>query len=347
MKSSRLHILTAMTAVALFCGPSLLHATKTDIVILRNGNAITGEIKKLDRGMLEYSTDDMSTIYIEWDKIIHISSRDSFEIELQTGQKFFGSIQQTPEEGKLSVSGVKVRGVLNMSSIISIVPLEATFGDRLKGKLDLGFDYKKANKSTQLTMNGNFSYRTKNYLRELNFQSSLDDRDDVEKTSRNDASLVLSRFLGKRWFIKVSSQFQQNDELELDSRYILGLSGGKYMLQTNSMLLSANTGFQGTREVFVGSDEATFNLEAVIRGEFSIFKYDDPQIDISTWMQILPNLTTWGRYRIDFHIGLDYELFNDFFLGLSFFDNYDNKPPVEGTEKNDFGITTSIGYKFN
>ncbi|MCK4350970.1 MAG: DUF481 domain-containing protein [Candidatus Krumholzibacteria bacterium] len=64
-------------------------------------------------------------------------------------------------------------------------------------------------------------------------------------------------------------------------------------------------------------------------------------------MQIFPNLTTWGRYRVNFNIDFNYELLNDFFLGLSFFDNYDSKPPVAGTEKNDFGFTTSIGYKFN
>ncbi|MCK4350969.1 MAG: hypothetical protein KAX13_08925 [Candidatus Krumholzibacteria bacterium] len=197
MKPSRLHIIATIAAFVLICLPSLLYAEKKDIVILRNGNKITGEIKKLDRGMLEYSTDDMGTIHIEWDKIIHISSLDSFEIELQTGQRFYGSIQQAPEEWKMMVSGAKARGVLNMSSIISIVPLEATFGDRLKGKLDLGFDYKKANKSAQLTLNGNFNYRTMNYLRELNFESSLDDREDLEKTGRNDISLILNRFIGR------------------------------------------------------------------------------------------------------------------------------------------------------
>jgi hypothetical protein len=336
-----------MTAVALFCCPSLLYAEKTDTVILKNGNTIIGEIKKLDRGMLEYSTDDMGTIHIEWNKIAYISSRDSFDIELQTGQRFFGSIQQAPEEGKLMVSGAKARGVLNMSSVISIVPLEATFRDRLKGKLDLGFSYKKANKSTQLTLNGNFNHRTKNYLTELNVESSMDDRDDVDKTSRNDASLALNRFLGDRWLIRGGVQFQQNDELNLDSRYILGMGGGRYMLQTNSLLLSASAGLQGTREVFIGSDEATFNLEALAVGEFSIFRYDDPKTDISTKLQFFPNLTTWGRYRVDFNINFDYELYKDFFLGLSFFDNYDSKPPVADAEKNDFGVTTSIGYKFN
>lgn len=46
-------IIAAITAAALTCLPSLLHAEKTDTVVLYNGDSITGEIKKLDRGMLE------------------------------------------------------------------------------------------------------------------------------------------------------------------------------------------------------------------------------------------------------------------------------------------------------
>ena len=39
-------------------------AAKTDVVTLKNGDRITGEVKRLDRGRLRYSTDDMGTIYI-------------------------------------------------------------------------------------------------------------------------------------------------------------------------------------------------------------------------------------------------------------------------------------------
>ena len=346
MKRFKPHIATAI-AVAMLTIPSLLHAEKADIVTLRNGDMITGEIKKLDRGMLEYSTDDMGTIYIEWDKIIHISSLDSFEIELSTGERFFGSISNASDDGKLLVSSAKARGVLNMGSIIRVVPLEATFLDRLKGKIDLGFSYKKANRSTQLNLGGDLSYRTMKYMRTLNFQYYLDDRADVERTSRNNISLDINRFLGKRWFLKGSIQYEMNDEMALDSRYILGFSGGRYLIQSNRMLLSADVGAQGTREVFIGSDEAEFNLEALVMGDLSIFKYDNPKTDISTKLEILPNLTNWGRYRINFNIDLSYEVYNDLFLGLTFFDNYDNEPPVEGTEKNDLGVTTSIGYSFN
>ena len=39
-------------------------APKTDVVVLKNGDKITGEVKTLERGRLEFSTDSMGTVYI-------------------------------------------------------------------------------------------------------------------------------------------------------------------------------------------------------------------------------------------------------------------------------------------
>ena len=44
-----------------------LFPQKTDVITLKNGDKITGELKELQTGLLELSTDNMSTIYIEWD----------------------------------------------------------------------------------------------------------------------------------------------------------------------------------------------------------------------------------------------------------------------------------------
>ena len=48
----------------ILAGAGPLHAQKTDVVTLENGDEITGEIKQLDRGKLEYGTDDMGTVEI-------------------------------------------------------------------------------------------------------------------------------------------------------------------------------------------------------------------------------------------------------------------------------------------
>ena len=57
----------ALQSRSYLCGSHLEAREKTDVVILKNGDRITGEIKKLDRGKLKLKTDDMSTVYIELD----------------------------------------------------------------------------------------------------------------------------------------------------------------------------------------------------------------------------------------------------------------------------------------
>ncbi len=76
------------TQRAIFLAVALLSAAvsvygraKTDVVVLENGDSITGEIKELYRGKLKFKTDAMSTIYIEWEDVKTLESRDYFEIE--------------------------------------------------------------------------------------------------------------------------------------------------------------------------------------------------------------------------------------------------------------------------
>mgnify|MGYP006959942083 CR=1 FL=1 len=50
-------------------------AERTDVVFLHNGDRITGEVKSLSRGKLEFKTDHMGTVFIEWDDIRKIISQ--------------------------------------------------------------------------------------------------------------------------------------------------------------------------------------------------------------------------------------------------------------------------------
>ncbi len=65
---------------------------KTDVVRLANGDVITGEVSKLDRGRLEDKTDDEGTIDIEWDKIASLQANGQFEVTISNGQRYLGSL---------------------------------------------------------------------------------------------------------------------------------------------------------------------------------------------------------------------------------------------------------------
>ena len=65
-------------------------AVKTDVVVLRNGNTLTGEVEEVDRGRLTFKTDDMGTLAIEWDKVTSVKAAATFEVNDLSGGQYVG-----------------------------------------------------------------------------------------------------------------------------------------------------------------------------------------------------------------------------------------------------------------
>jgi hypothetical protein len=93
MKHSTIILMTLM-----FLMSGVARAEKTDIIILKNGDRVTGEIKTLEAGLLEFKTDTMGTVRIEWRFISEIISSKHQSIETAAGQRLLGTLQK-PSSG--------------------------------------------------------------------------------------------------------------------------------------------------------------------------------------------------------------------------------------------------------
>lgn len=79
----------------LIVSSSALARTKTAIVVMKNGDRITCEIKRLEHGQLvikpPYST---TTLAVDWDEVGVIESEQLFQVNLTDGEVLNGTIQQ-------------------------------------------------------------------------------------------------------------------------------------------------------------------------------------------------------------------------------------------------------------
>jgi hypothetical protein len=197
-----LHKKIASICVSILVASSFLLAEKTDMVVLKNGMWIIGEIKKLDRSKLEYLTDDIGRIYIEWDQINRITSKDRFHIELADGQAYFGSIEEASEDGKMVIFGStkydaerETRIEVNLLTAVRITPMEAQFYERLKGFLDLGFGYQKANKLVTASVGADLTYHARKWEMNFSANSYFSKQTSAESTRRHNFSLRGRRFI--------------------------------------------------------------------------------------------------------------------------------------------------------
>ena len=110
------------------------------------------------------------------------------------------------------------------------------------------------------------------------------------------------------------------------------------------MQFEVNAGLAASSEERT-DDTTQQNLEGVIRSSFDLFKLSLPVTRLSANVSIFPGISNAGRLRVNSDITLRNELFRDFFWDLSFYSNYNNRP-VEGADKSDFGIVTSLGATF-
>jgi hypothetical protein len=88
----RRQLTQALAAALLFVLPGSAVAQKTDSVTVRTGDRMIGEIKGLQRGQLEFKTDAAGTVYLKWPRVINIKTDKTFEIQLDDGRLYFGSL---------------------------------------------------------------------------------------------------------------------------------------------------------------------------------------------------------------------------------------------------------------
>ena len=325
----------------LLLGAGAAEAQKTDSVWIRNGDRITGEVKSLSRGLLKYSTDDLGTISIEWDKVARINTTTILEVQLRSGRKFYGSLGSGP--GGSLVLGADT---LPLAETVAMVPIEERHLSRLTGYLDLGFSYQKAHKTAQLSSGARVVYRAPTVETALELTTFLEDRDDAPRTSRFTGSLTERLFPANRWSAGVVLGYDRNDELDLAGRARLVGFGTRTLTQSNQAELRASAGLVLIREEYFSTDSTTGGVEGLLATAFRAFRYDHPKLDGYVSVQAFPSLSIPGRVRLQADLRLSYELVEDFMLTGTVFDSYDSKPQAAGAEKNDFGTTLAITWTF-
>jgi hypothetical protein len=321
-------------------------AARTDIVILNNNDRITGEIKSLERGRLEFKTDAADKILIQWVDLEYLTSTSSFEIEMTSGRRYYGAFAPIDGSRQLHIVGVLDSLVVDFAEVVYIVPIKKTFWSRIDGSVDLGLSYTQANLLLQWTFAGEIRYRAPKFYSRLAVNSSISDQENVSNTSRQDLELRNTRFWRGKSMTNIIYSMMSNDELGVDLRISLNGSGGAYWLKTNSLLWGGSAGLSITTEQATSSPGFNTNLEATFNMEFETFAYHSPKRDVTMSLGIIPSLTVQDRIRTELNIKLRWEIVSDFFLALSALNSTDSKPPEGASSKSDLTLSTSFGYTF-
>ena len=333
----------SLALVCLSASPAL--AAKTDVVVLRNGDRLTGEVKQLDRGSLTLKTDDIGTLAVEWDKVASVTAGATFEVEDLAGVQYIGSLTPGPQEGELGIATTGGLQSLALWRVARIYRLGATLWQRLDGSLDVGASYTSSSELLKIDVATRVILTRAGHRFGIDGSSTITQQPDVENTRRNNLTVSYERRYPKRWVGYAQTQVEQNRELGFDLRGSLSAGGGRYLVQDRRQDLLAAMGLRLNREKPL-EGESTTHLEASATLVFDRFSYDFPKVDVYVTLSGFASLTDWGRVRMELDARWKRELLNDFALSLRGYESYDSRPATAGAERNDYGLTFGLAWTF-
>ena len=336
-----------LLAVILTLGPpATAHAQpKTDVVTLANGDRITGEVKRLDRGRLEFSTDDAGTLYLEWDKLVSVVSMARAEVVTGDGRRFLGSLGRA-DNRSIAVVNDASTVTLAMHEVTIIRPIGTSHWRKLDGAVDAGFSYTRSSGVAQLNFNSDTVYRQFASQMRLTASVTLTEKDDDPgRDDRGTLEASYLRYPWREWFIVGAGRFENNESLGVKLRSQIGLATGPRLINSNRAQMSLGGGVAVNDERGVDV-EPVQNVEAILVFTTSFFTYDRPKTNLDLDLQYYPSLSDPGRQRVQIDAAVRQELWKDFFASLSFYNTYDNRPPNPDADRNDVGIVMSLGWTY-
>jgi hypothetical protein len=320
-------------------------APKTDVVVLRNGDRITGEIEELDRGRLTLKTDDIGTLAIEWDNVRSLTATATFEVDDLQGGQYFGGLQPGPGETQLAIVSIGATQVLELAQIDSIHRIGATFWQRLDGSLNVGASYTSSSDLLKIDLAARFVFTRPGHRFGVEENSTITRQPDVDETRRNELALTYERRLANRWVAFGLTRFEQNRELGFDLRSSIAAGAGRYLVQGRRNELLAGFGLNVGREKPLEGDSTT-NTEATLGFRLDRFSYDFPRVDVYVSLVGFASLSDWGRERVELQARLSREIVSDFTVNLNGYESYDSRPPTEGVKHHDYGVSFGLGWTF-
>jgi putative salt-induced outer membrane protein YdiY len=320
-----------------------------DTVIMKNGDRLTGEVKKLEQGVLYIETDYFSgSVGVDWLQVEKVESKATFQIVLSDGKRISGSISKEAvsvegEDFKVHAptADVPVSGV----DVVQIESQKQTFWRQLKGSIDFGYNFTSGNNQSSLSTSASAVYPAEHWAAGSSYTISFSGQSGGTTTNLFESQTFAERFLNRNSFVLGLGDFLHSSQQNLSLRTTLGGGYGRYLKRSNQNSLRWLVGADYSKGNYqAGLNQPTQNnVELLLGAEYQLFHFD--RYTLQSQFLLFPGLSDFGRVRFTTNDTFSMRLSNNFHLNFSFWDNFDSNPPLSA-KKNATGLSTGLGWTF-
>jgi len=326
---------------------------KSDVIVMKNGDRLTGEIKSLDSGVLHFSADYIDgTSSIRWSMVDHLESKQLFVVMTEDGSVYTGTLQTVGVAAgrpmRIQISeGAEQAKIVERSKIVQATQTSERFWQRFNGDINSGVMYAKGNQSTQYSVGSSIEYPRQRWAAGASIDSSLSSSSGSSVSTRNSLTTNALQLLRRNnWYYTGVGTFLQSTEQDINLQINLSGGIGRYFKNTNHAKISVFAGlaWQNTKYSHSADSQSTQNLAAAMVGtNVKFFKFKQTNLDI--YAVAFPALSEPGRAYFSTNISYYVKLFGKLNWNTSFYGNWDTQPPANFSGS-DYGTSSGLGLTF-
>ncbi|MEP6959316.1 MAG: DUF481 domain-containing protein [Nitrospirota bacterium] len=325
-----------------------------DMVTLKDGSVIYGEVIEMSGGVLLIKTDAAAdkTVKLNWANVEKLAINHPIPFHLKEGSVLIGTATEGPN-GTLNVQAEPLKGTIqvSMDAITALNPLiQAPV--IYSGSLTGGYSQTTGNSHLKnASLLGDFVARSEQLRLSLNGRYIYGDNANTLIARNARGTIKLDFFITKRFFWFASAYFENDRFQDLKMRTALASGPGYQFVDRGDFggILKDMTLYAEAGLAYFNEDFRTAEDTSSTRGRASIklnWPLLDDKITLYHFSEFYPSLQNTKNYYLTMDNGVRFKIFEGFVSSFQVTTRL-NSNPAPGTGDTDNLYLMTLGYSFD
>ena len=321
-----------------------------DVVVLKNGDRVTGTIGSLADGKLHMKSDTMGDVAIDLAKVATFSTDGPVVLVFKDGTVVHQRVAAAAD-GMVAVQagGLIAPQNLALADLAAANPPEKP-KVKWTGHLTFGATKTTGNsRSTTASGDASMERRSENDRIAVNayylYAESEDPSTNIQSTTTDKwfVEVAYDYFVSKKLFVLADVNYMKNRIANLDGRAIGTLGMGYQWIESKKMNFNTNLSLGGMHESYTHPDRNDDTIVAQVSWHF-----DRALTDTLTFLhdfRINPDLEKPSNYVLETDVELRAALYKAIFASFKVLIDYDSNPAA-GQDRTDTAYILGVGVNF-
>lgn len=329
--------------------------TPLDVVTLKDGGVLYGEIIEMSGGVLYIKTAAAADniVKIKWANVSKLAINHPIPFHLKEGTVLIGTATEGPN-GTINVRAEPLKEMveITMDSITALNPIiqpPVIYSGTLTG----GYTQTTGNSHLKnASLLGDFVARSEQLRLSLNGRYVYGDNDNTLNARNARGTIKMDFFITKRLFWFASAFFESDHFQDIKLRTALSSGPGYQIIDRGDydspwlkdMTLYAEAGLAYFDEDFTTApDQSSFRGRCSVKLNWPIL---DDRVTFYHFDEFYPSLQNTKNYYLTMDNGVRFKLFAGFVSGIQVTTRY-NSSPASATGNTDNMYLVTLGYSFD